>query len=199
VRAPDLKPVVLEGDFVRLVPLAREHVPALHEAGRFDAIWRWNPNGPATTREAMDAYVQRALDQQAAGLGLPFATTLRETGEVVGSTRFTTVDARQPRIEIGYTWITPRWQRTRVNTEAKYLMLCHAFHAWGCARVEFRTDALNVKSRAAIVRLGAMEEGVLRHHVRCHDGRLRDSVIFGMLAAEWPEVRKRLEERLACA
>lgn len=192
-----LEPVVLEGARVRLVPMTRDHVGGLHDAGRYEVIWRWNPSGPAMTREAMEDYVGRALAQQAAGHGLPFVTTLAESGEIVGSTRFFTHEPEQPRIEIGYTWITPRWQRTFVNTEAKYLMLRHAFHAWGCARVELRTDALNAKSRAAIVRLGATEEGILRHHVRCHDGRLRDSAMFGLLASEWPAVRTRLEQQLA--
>jgi RimJ/RimL family protein N-acetyltransferase len=115
---------------------------------------------------------------------------------VVGSTRFHAVEPEQPRVEIGYTWIAPRWQRTGINTEAKYLMLRHAFEALGCQRVEFKTDALNTRSRAAIRGIGAREEGTLRQHMVTASGRLRDSVCFGIVASEWPDVRARLEHRL---
>jgi len=197
VTALALEPVVLEGAQVRLEPLSRAHVPELSEVGLDPEIWRWNPRPPVATPEGMAAYVEAALRQQAAGLALPFVTRHRASGRVVGSTRFHRHDLEQPRLEIGYTWIAPSWQRTGVNTEAKYLMLRHAFEQLGCVRVELKTDALNARSRAAIAGLGAKEEGILRAHMRASNGRLRDSVYFSVIAAEWPEVKKRLEERLA--
>jgi RimJ/RimL family protein N-acetyltransferase len=144
----------------------------------------------------MASYVEQALAQQASGGALPFATVERASGTVVGSTRFHTVEPEQPRVEVGYTWLAPRWQRTGINTEAKYLMLRHAFEALGCQRVEFKTDAQNARSRAAILGIGAREEGTLRQHMVTASGRLRDSVYFGIIASEWPAVRARLEDRL---
>ncbi|WP_341677049.1 GNAT family protein [Niveibacterium sp. SC-1] len=127
---------------------------------------------------------------------LPFVTELRETGEVVGSTRFWKIDRRHRKLEIGSTWIAQRWQRSFVNTEAKYLMLRYAFEDLACVRVQLTTDELNQKSRAAILRLGAKEEGVLRHERIMPDGRKRNSVRFSIIDEEWPEVRARLEARL---
>jgi RimJ/RimL family protein N-acetyltransferase len=191
-----LEPVTLSGRLVRLEPLSSHHVEALSRVGLDPVLWRWNPRPPLTTREEMACYVQHALGQQVSGGALPFATLERVSGTVVGSTRFHTVEPDQPRIEIGYTWIAPRWQRTGINTEAKYLMLRHAFEVLGCKRVEFKTDALNARSRAAILGIGATEEGMLRHHMVTASGRLRDSVYFGIIASEWPAVRARLEDRL---
>jgi RimJ/RimL family protein N-acetyltransferase len=119
------------------------------------------------------------------------------SGQIVGSTRFMNIDCANRRVEIGSTWIVPRWQRTAINTEAKYLMIRHAFEVWKCVRVELKTDALNQKSRAAILRIGAKEEGTLRQHIVTHTGRLRDSVYFSILDKEWPEVKARLEEMCA--
>jgi RimJ/RimL family protein N-acetyltransferase len=150
-----------------------------------------------TTPEEMRAYVETGLAEQRAGTALPFATIWRETGQVIGSTRFGNASPPNRRIEIGWTWLGRPWQRTRANTEAKYLMLCHAFDRWGCLRVEFKTSALNVRSRAAIARLGAREEGILRRHMLNDDGSRRDSVFFSVIAEEWPEVRHRLETLLA--
>jgi RimJ/RimL family protein N-acetyltransferase len=116
---------------------------------------------------------------------------------VIGSTRFMNMDLAHRRVEIGSTWIAPAWQRTAVNTEAKYLMLCHAFERWGCLRVELKTDSLNQKSRNAILRLGAKEEGTLRQHMVTWDGRRRDSVYFSILDTEWPEVKRELETKLS--
>jgi RimJ/RimL family protein N-acetyltransferase len=144
----------------------------------------------------MRAYVAEALDEQARGASLPFATVVRATGAVVGSTRFGNLAPAHRRAEIGWTWLAAPWQRTAANTEAKLLQLGHAFEAWGCERVEFKTDALNERSRAALARLGAVEEGTLRHHLVTERGRLRDSVYYSVLAAEWPAVRDRLRARL---
>jgi RimJ/RimL family protein N-acetyltransferase len=197
VSAIVLDPVALEGTHVRLEPLTPAHVPELAEVGLDPEIWRWNPRRPVASLDDMAAYVEAALRQQAAGHALPFATRHLASARVVGSTRFHRHDLEQPCVEIGYTWVAPAFWRTTVNTEAKYLMLRHAFERLGCVRVEFKTDALNARSRAAIARLGAKQEGTLRAHMRTASGRLRDSVYFSLLASEWPEAKKRLEERLA--
>jgi RimJ/RimL family protein N-acetyltransferase len=191
-----LTPVTLEGRHVRLVPLTREHVPALWEAGNDPDIWRWTLSQPASEAD-MRQYVEAALAKQAAGGGLPFATLEAATGRVIGSTRYHNWEPPHPRVEIGYTWISRPWQRTPANTEAKYLMLSHAFETLGLARVELRTDALNARSRAAIARVGGIEEGILRRHLLTDSGRIRDTVYFSILDDEWPQVKLRLEEKLA--
>ncbi len=144
----------------------------------------------------MRAYIAEAVRQHAAGAALAFATIYTDTGHAVGSTRFCNFDAANRRVEIGSTWIAPPWQRTVVNTEAKYLMLRHAFEVLGCIRVEFKTDSLNERSRAAILRIGASQEGILRNHMVTHTGRFRHSVYFSITDAEWPAVQARLEGML---
>jgi RimJ/RimL family protein N-acetyltransferase len=144
----------------------------------------------------MRAYIEKALDEQARGTALPFATIEKSSGKAIGSTRYANIDGANRRLEIGWTWITPRWQRTAVNTEAKYLMLRHAFEHLGCLRVEFKTDVLNERSRNAILRLGAKQEGIFRKHVITSTGRIRDSIYFSILDTEWPEVKAGLEEKL---
>jgi len=191
-----VEPVTLEGSVVRLVPLTLDHVDALCRVGLDPSIWRWMPIA-VTNRDEMLAFVTEALGEQRAGTSLPFATTLRETGQVVGSTRFLSVAPEHRRVEIGATWIAPPWQRTRVNTEAKYVMLRHAFEVWNCMRVELKTNARNEASRAAILRIGASEEGTLRKHMLNADGSVRDSVYFSILDVEWPAVKARLESKLA--
>jgi RimJ/RimL family protein N-acetyltransferase len=192
----NVEPVILEGEKVRLEPLTMEHLDDLCEAGLHDELWRLIPTYLAN-REDMRGYIQTALDEQARGVSLPFATVEKTSGKAIGSTRFGNIDASNKRAEIGWTWISPDWQRTYVNTEAKYLMLKHAFETWECNRVELKTDALNDRSRNAILRLGAKQEGIFRHHVVTYSGRLRDSVYFSILNDEWPEVKAKLEEKLA--
>jgi len=192
----ELTPVILEGRHVRLVPLALEHVPALWEAADHPEIWRWTLNRPASEADVRE-YVEAALASRAAGRALPFATMEAATGRVIGSTRYHNWEPPHPRVEIGYTWIARPWQRTPVNTEAKYLMLRHAFETLGLARVELRTDALNTRSRAAIARIGGVEEGILRRHMLTDSGRIRDTVYFSILDDEWPQAKLRLEEKLA--
>ena len=187
-----VEPVTLEGRSVRLEPLTLAHVEALSGIGLDAEIWRWIPV-PVRDAAEMRDYVAAALAAQAAGTALPFATVLRSTGEVIGSTRFGNVDVPNRRAEIGWTWLGIRHQRTAANTEAKHLMLRHAFETWGCIRVEFKTDSLNAKSRAAILRLGAVEEGTLRNHMTTASGRYRHSVYYSILDTEWPAVRGRLE------
>jgi len=187
--------VILEGRQVRLEPLTLEHHTAFCEVGLDPELWQWIPYR-ATTPDEMLAYIQSALDAQAAGTAQPFATVERSTGRVIGSTRYMNIDVANRRREIGATWIAKPWQRTAINTEAKYLMLRHAFETLGCVRVELKTDALNQKSRNAILRIGAKEEGTLRQHMLTWTGRLRDTVYFSVLDAEWPQVKAALEAKL---
>jgi RimJ/RimL family protein N-acetyltransferase len=192
----DLRPVELAGRIVRLEPLRLEHVPALAGAGCHEELWHWTPMRILAEPD-MKSFVETALDWEAAGTALPFVTRSIRTGEVIGSTRFANVDVANRRVEIGWTWVTPAWQRTGANVEAKYLMLTHAFETLNCIRVEFKTDVLNQQSRRALAGIGAVEEGVLRNHMVVWNGRLRDSVYFSVLPSEWPAVRGRLERKLA--
>jgi len=190
------KAFTLEGPLVRLEPLSADHVDALSRVGLDERIWEWNPFG-VRTREEMAAYVDEALALRARCLAYPFATIERSTGTVVGSTRFGAIDERNRRAEIGWTWLGPPWWRTGINTDAKRRMLAHAFEVWRCRRVEFKTDALNGRSRAAIARLGAKFEGTLRHHMVTRTDRMRDTVYYSILADEWPGVRSYLDGELA--
>ena len=173
-----------------------QHFDRLCAVGLDPELWRWVPHQVRTPDE-MQAYIQDALEEQGRGVAMPFATLLKESGEVVGSTRYANMDMVDRRVEIGWTWIGKRWQRSVVNTEAKYLMLRHAFEVWKCLRVELKTDALNERSRSAILRIGARQEGVLRRHKLTHTGRVRDTVYFSILDDEWPTVKSRLESRLS--
>lgn len=187
--------VILEGRVVRLEPMTIDHVDALCRVGLDPSLWALT-TARVETRDDMQRYVELALAEQAAGTALPFVTKVRASGEVIGSTRFANIVHEHARAEIGWTWITPRRQRTAVNTEAKYLMLRHAFERMECRRVELKTNALNARSRAAMLRIGATEEGTLRRHMINADGSPRDSVYFSVIAEEWPAVRARLEEML---
>jgi RimJ/RimL family protein N-acetyltransferase len=188
--------MTLEGRAVRLEPLSMAHFAHLCEIGLEPELWRWIPQR-VTTQEEMRAYIQSALDAQRAGTALPFATVERKTGRVIGSTRFGNMDLANLRVEIGWTWLGLEWQRTAANTEAKYLMLRQAFENWGCVRVELKTDSMNERSRRAIQRLGAKEEGMLRNHMVTWSGRLRHSVYYSVIDSEWPIVKAGLESKLA--
>jgi RimJ/RimL family protein N-acetyltransferase len=190
-------PATLEGRLVRLEPLSLTHLDQLCEVGLDEDLWRWIPSSPVRDREEMRAYIQEALDGQSREIALPFATILKESGRAIGSTRYGNVDRANRRVEIGWTWIGSRWQRSAVNTESKYLMLQHAFETLGCIRVELKTDALNERSRRAILRIGAKEEGTFRRHMITASGRVRDTVYFSIVDREWPEVKAGLEARLA--
>jgi RimJ/RimL family protein N-acetyltransferase len=192
-----LEPVILEGRTVRLEPLAEAHVEPLCSAAADPELWRWTTTG-GTTPEEMRPYIRTAFEMRDSGTALPFATVERSSGRVVGSTRFANASLPDKRVEIGWTWISPPWQRTTINTEAKLLMLRHAFEVWGMNRVEFKTDVLNSKSRAALLRIGAKEEGIFRKHmVNALTGRIRDTIYFSILDTEWPEVQQRLSAMLA--
>ena len=187
-----VEPIELEGERVRLEPVNVEHAPALWKAGSHPDLWRFMPS-VIGSEEQMRETISWAVQLAEQGAGLAFATSVRATGEIVGSTGFWNLEPSHKRLEIGYTWITPRFQRSAVNTESKLLMLQHAFEQLGCNRVEFKTDSLNERSRAAIARLGAVEEGTLRNHMVQPDGRLRHSVYFSILRDEWPQVKRHLQ------
>lgn len=192
----EIKPVTLEGTYVRLEPVRLDHVAALWRIGADEAIWRYMPRIIRSEGD-MRAYIEAELRQQQAGLVLRFVTIAKRIEQPVGSTSYLNIDRQHRRLEIGGTWITPAWQRSAINTEAKYLQLAHAFETLGCIRVEFKTDALNVKSRQALARIGAVEEGIFRNHMVMPDGRLRDSVYFSIIASEWPAVKTHLERLMA--
>ena len=190
-----LVPIMLEGDFVRLQPMTLEHLDGLSEVGLDPEIWRYTI-ALIRTREDMRGYMESALKLQGDGATLTFVTMERSSGQIVGSTRFGNYDPANRRIEIGWTWIAPPWQRTVINTEAKYLMLSHAYEKLHCVRVELKTDVLNSRSRKAMLRIGAKEEGILRKHSLVWDGRYRDSIYYSILDEEWPEVKQQLEKML---
>lgn len=191
-------PLTLEGSVVRLVPIRHEHAELFCEAAKGDLenIFRWIPYAMRTVAD-FQLLVKKAFEEQERGESVVFATIERSSEKVIGSTRFMNIDRVNRRVEIGSTWIAQAWQRTAINTEAKYLMLRHAFEVWQCIRVELKTDALNQKSRNAILRIGAKEEGTLRKHLITWTGRIRDSVYFSILDSEWPEAKARLEAMLA--
>lgn len=184
--------VALEGRRAQLVPMTMEHHAALCAVGLDADLWRWTTE-PVVTPGDMRRYIQAALDCQAAGTALPYVTVERETATVVGSTRFANIDRANRRLEIGWTWVAVPWQRSFINTEAKYLMLRHAFEVMKCIRVEFKTDSLNRRSRAALLRIGAKEEGILRNHMITSTGRYRHSVYYSIIDSEWPDVRRSME------
>jgi RimJ/RimL family protein N-acetyltransferase len=190
-----LLPVTLEGSGVRLEPLSLDHLPGLTAIGLEPALWRWTVS-QIRAPEDLRRYVNHALAERARGVALPFATVWRATGQVIGSTRYGSITPEHRRLEIGWTWLALPFQRTAANTEAKLLMLAHAFGPMGMLRVEFKTSALNTPSLTALRRLGAVEEGTLRQHMVNEDGTSRDSVYFSILRDEWPAVRARLEARL---
>ena len=194
--ATRLAPLVLEGRHVRLEPLALRHCDALWEVAREPELWRWTTNF-VDSRESLREYVEVALAEAAAGRALPFVTIACADGRVAGSTRFGSFEPAHKRVEIGWTFVGSAWQRSAINTEAKLAMLTHAFETLALERVELKTDALNQRSRRAIARLGATEEGTFRRHMLAYGGRWRDTVYFSILRSEWPGVRARLECALA--
>jgi RimJ/RimL family protein N-acetyltransferase len=187
----EVRPVVLEGRFVRLEPLALDHTGPLAEAGVDPSIFRWFSDR-LDRPEAFETWVATALDELARGVSLPFATVDAASGQVIGSTRFMNIVPAHLRVEIGGTWLAPSAQRTGANREAKFLMLRHAFETWHVRRVEFKTHASNARSRAALAGIGAVEEGTLRKHMVMPDGSARDSVYFSITDDEWPAVKARL-------
>lgn len=191
-----IKPVTLSTDKLTLRPLSIDDVPALAAAASDGALWE-KKTTTVPRPEGFAAYVENALALQEKGLALPFATVVRDGDRVVGSTRYMNIDAANHRVEIGTTWIARSWQRTFVNSHAKFLMLHHAFETLGCNAVELRTHRLNDQSRAAIERLGAKLDGVLRQHMIMPDGSVRDTAVYSILRDEWPVIRDRIESNLS--
>jgi predicted thioesterase/RimJ/RimL family protein N-acetyltransferase len=192
----DPRPTSLAGEHVRLEPLAPHHAEGLFEAGRHREIWRHLPGAPFAAPEDARRYVEAAVRGTGAGSEVAFAVLRRSDGRVVGTTRYLDIRRGDRALEIGWTWLTPAVQRTPVNTECKYLLLRHAFETLGAVRVQLKTDLRNERSQAAIVRIGATREGVLRRHMTLPDGHVRDTVMFGITDADWPGVKARLEEML---
>lgn len=186
----------LQGQGIILRPLQYTDADALLRAAADGELWNLKVTVvPSAT--TVDAYLKKALDGREAGTVMPFVIVLKETGEVIGSTRFWKIDPLNRKLEIGSSWLSARFQKTFVNTEAKYLMLRHAFEVLDCVRVQFTTDENNQKSRNAILRLGAQQEGIVRHERIMPDGRKRNSVRFSIIDDEWPQVRLNLERKLA--
>lgn len=193
-----IEKVTLRSARVILEPLAKQHLPGIASVIHDGNLWAI-PVTFVPHPDHLDAFLVEADRRFATGWGLAFAILDAKSGKIVGSTRFRNIDVGHRRVEIGFTFIAQTWQRSYINTEAKYLMLRHAFEHWGCARVEFITDVLNTRSRNAILRLGAKEEGVMRNHMIMRDARHRDSVLFSVIDSEWPAVKAWFESKVAVA
>ena len=191
-----LEPVTLTGRLVRLEPLTLDHVPGLAEVGLDPEIWRWTLARP-TTEADIQAWAASTIRARDEGTELPFATLDGATGQPIGSSRYMNIVLEHRRLEIGWTWVAPAWQRSGANREAKLLMLEHAFERLGCRRVEFKTDSNNEKSRQALLGIGARFEGVFRNHMVTPGGGTRHSAWYSVINEEWPEVRAGLEAMLA--
>lgn len=191
----EIRPVTLEGRYVRLEPLSMAHLSGLCSVGLDPELWRWTPF-VVRTPEEMRNYVENALQAQHRGAALPFTVIELSSGSIIGSSRYMNIEKEHLRLEIGSTWYGRQWQRTPVNTEAKYLMLKHAFEELGCIRVEFKTDSLNVPSRNALLRIGAQQEGTFRNHMLTYSGRIRHTVYFSIINSDWPLVESQLKEKL---
>ena len=191
----EIAPVILEGHGVRLEPLETAHAPHLAEASRDGELWRlWFTSVPEPAEAA--AYVAAALEGQRAGHMLPWAVRELTSGDIIGSTRYHDIVPAVDRVEIGYTWYAQSRWRSNVNTTCKLLLLTHAFETLACQCVGLRTDNFNLRSQRAIEALGAKKDGVIRHHAARRDGTVRDTVIYSILATEWPDVKRHLELRL---
>lgn len=190
----EVKSVVLQGKYVRLEPMAEEHIPGLAEIGVGQPFWDFMLYGNINTVDDMHDWVMDILARAEKGTDLPFVAIQLPSGRVAGATRYLNIMPKDRGLEIGGTWYGPEFQRTVVNTECKYLLLGHAFETLGCIRVQLKTDLRNERSQKAIERIGAVKEGVLRNHMILPSGRIRHSVFYSILDTEWAEVKKRLEE-----
>jgi N-acetyltransferase len=191
-----IEPVTLKGHLVRLEPLRMEHAGELYEASRDPGLWTYKPVSQPRSLTEMEQLIASVLQNQQAGACLPFAILSLERGCIVGETRYHSFMLQDHGLEIGWTWLAPSVQRTGVNTECKYLLLCHAFEAMGAIRVQLRTHHLNTNSQRAIERLGAVREGVLRNHFIMPDGSYRHSVYYSIIQSEWPSVKAGLEKMM---
>ena len=192
-----IQPVTLHGKVVRLEPLTEMHVPDLSMVGKDSSIWRYLPYGELTSEESMLSHIRWLIKRATKGIDLPFAVIYQDTSRAIGCTRYLDMALEHKKLEIGGTWYGKAYQRTKVNTECKYLLLTHAFEVLECIRVQFKTDARNKGSQAALERINAVKEGVLRNHMTLPGGQVRDSVCYSIIASEWPGVKAILKERLA--
>ena len=190
-----VQPVVLEGRVVRLEPLSLRHLDDLADVGLDPVVWRWTTARPTDLAGLRD-WIEVAIANAEAGTELPFATIDLASGRAIGSSRYLNIVPEHRRLEIGWTWIAPPWQRRGANRDAKYLQLRHAFEDLGANRVEFKTDSLNEKANPALLGIGARFEGTFRNHMVMPDGRLRHSNYYSVTREDWPEVRARLEQEL---
>lgn len=191
-----LSPAVLESEAIRLEPLTRDHAADLTAAASDGSLWElWFTSVPRPEETA--AYIETALAGQTAGHMLPWVVRDKASGKIIGSTRYHDIIPAADRVEIGYTWYAKSFQRTHANTHAKILLFSHAFETVGCKVVGLRTDNFNFRSQRAIEALGAKKDGVIRHHAVRRDGTPRDSVMYSVLASEWPDVKRHLLHRLA--
>ena len=186
-----LERVTLEGRIVRLEPMSPAHLDGLAEVGLDPQIWRWTIARP-TDRAGLEAWMATALANREAGIELPFVTIDRASGRPIGSSRYLNIVPEHRRLEIGWTWVTPSWQRRGANRESKLLLIEHAIERLGCHRVEFKTDSLNEKARGALLGVGTTFEGIFRNHMVMPEGRLRHSAYYSVIDTEWPEVKSRL-------
>jgi N-acetyltransferase len=192
----EILPITLAGSYIRLEPLSLEHVADLAAVGCDDSIWEYMVYGKVRTQADMRAWVEEMLNKQSRGADLPFAVIHIESGRAVGATRYMEIEPQHRRLEIGGTWYGRDYQRTRVNTECKYLLCAHAFEKLGCIRVQLKTDSRNERSQRAIERLGAVKEGILRNHMITPEGVIRHSVYYSIIDAEWPAVKGDLLKKL---
>ena len=190
-----IRPITLDGEFVRLAPLKFSHLAELFAAAGDESLWLWTLN-VIKRREDMLRYIESALGEFERKTALPFVIIEKKSKRIVGSTRFGSIEPAHRKTEIGWTWLNPQFQRTAINTEAKLLMLTHAFETWNCVRVELKTDVLNEQSKKAIARLGAKPEGILRNHLLTDAGRFRDTIYFSIIDSEWQTVKADLLEKL---
>jgi RimJ/RimL family protein N-acetyltransferase len=189
-------PILLSGKYIRLEPLSETHIVNLTSAAKDPTIWQFMLYGNIETEMDMRAWVKMLLEKQEQGTDLPFAVIFNETEKAIGATRYLEIRPEHRSLEIGGTWYSPDFQRTPVNTECKYLLLRHAFEILGCIRVQFKTDSRNVRSQRALERIGAVKEGILRHHMITPDGFFRDSVYYSIIDKEWQEKKRHLEKLL---
>jgi len=190
-----IEPILLEGKYIILRPPSVDDIKGLSIAAKDGEIWN-TPFSQFPHPNEMQKYIQEMLDLSSKGLILPFITIDKDSMKILGTTRYLNIDYENHRLEIGHTWIAKSWRKTYVNTEAKFLMLQYAFEKLACIAVEIRTDVLNTVSRQAIQRLGAKQDGILRHHKIMRDGRIRDTVCYSIIKPEWKQVKENLIEKL---
>jgi RimJ/RimL family protein N-acetyltransferase len=186
---------MIEGRFIKLIPLELKHLDELYEAGKYPQIWQFNTSN-IQTKDQMKKYIEKALEGKDKGVAIPYVLFDKISNSLVGSTRYYNIDTSNYHLDLGYTWITPSFQKSYVNTESKLLMLGQAFEKWNAIRVGFRVGPNNIISQKSVEKLGASREGILRNVMILETNKLRDSVIFSILDSEWEGVKKKLEDKI---